>query len=62
MMSLKQLRHILGLIATLYYSKFIKNYAKIDKPFYFSSHKNILFYWTADCQQAYDLITVSLDY
>ena len=56
MMSLKQLRQILGL--TSHYG----NYAKIDKPIYFSSHKNTLFYWTADCQQAYDLLTASLDY
>ena len=52
--NLKQLRQFFGLIS--HYRRFILNYAKIAEPLYFLTRKNAPFYWTVDCQQAYDLL------
>ena len=57
--NLRQLRQFLGL--TSHYRRFIWNYAKIAQPLYFLTKKNTLFYWTTDCQQAYDLFKVQID-
>ena len=56
--NLKQLRQFLGL--TSHYRRFILNYARIAEPLYFLTKKNSPFCWTADCQQAYDLLKSKL--
>ena len=52
--SLRELRQFLGL--TSHYRRFIKGFAKIAQPLYNITKKGASFYWTAECETAFDYL------
>ena len=50
--TLKELRQFLGL--TSHYCRFVKGFAKIAQPLYALTKKDVPYYWTAECECAFD--------
>ena len=56
--SLKQLRSFMGLAN--YYRRFIRGYAQIATPLHKLTHKNAVFTWSSECQQAFVTLKAAL--
>ena len=56
--TLKQLQQFLGL--TLYYHRFIPDYAQIAHPLHALTRKGALFRWTKECKTAFDTARAKL--
>ena len=56
--TLKQLQQFLGL--TSYYRHFIPAYAQIAQPLHALIRKGVLFWWTAECEAAFDTLRAKL--
>ena len=56
--TLKELRQFLGL--TSHYRRFVKGFAMIAQPLYALTKKDVPFYWTAECESAFDYLKVCL--
>ena len=48
----KQVRSFLGFCS--YYRKFVKNFAVLAKPLYNLTEENVKFFWSSECQQAFE--------
>lgn len=56
--NLKEVRSFVSLMS--YYRRFIKNFAAIAKPLTVLTEKNAKFYWSSDCQAAFDCLRLKL--
>ena len=56
--SIKEVKSYVSLMS--YYRKFIPNFAQIAKPLMSLLKKNAEFYWSLECQQAFDQLKSSL--
>ncbi|XP_061173674.1 uncharacterized protein LOC133182844 [Saccostrea echinata] len=54
----RQIRSFLGLSS--YYRRFVKNFAEIAKPLHDLYKKKTKFFWTPECQNAFDTLKTAL--
>ena len=56
--NISQLRSVLGLLN--YYRRFVQGYAKVAAPLLALLRQNAAFIWTAECQEALDILTTCI--
>ena len=56
--NLRKVRSFVGLCS--YYSRFVKDFAKISTPLHAMTKKNVSFLWTDDCHEAFETLKCSL--